>query len=162
MKRHVIEELLALHTRKVSHTLLGGAVAAVLRRWSGSSQRFALWLRGDTDVWKVGLAGVALLGKQASQEQLKLLAAGWADKPAIVLLDGDAKAAAVALAQQLKPYFPKGVVRVDLPQDVDPGSMTREMIWATIAEQTAQQGVEVSMPSATLATPSPEGAVSIS
>lgn len=96
---------------------------------------------GVTDVWSVGPCGVALLGKQASQQQLQLLRSGWVGKPAVILLDGDAKVDADALARQLQPFFPKGLVQVALPEDVYPGSMARGTLWASIVAQAAELGV---------------------
>jgi hypothetical protein len=104
---------------------------------------------GVTDVWRVGPAGVALLGKVASAAQLRLLAAGWPGKPAVVLLDADAAAEAQRLAERLRPLFPSGLVRARLPEGLDPGSCERPGLWALLRAQAADQGVELPPPSAT-------------
>src|SRR5262249_15743136 len=48
VKRHVVEDLLALHDPTVAHTLLGGAAAAFLYPFVQGVGRFALWLVGLT------------------------------------------------------------------------------------------------------------------
>jgi hypothetical protein len=48
VKRHVVEDLLALSDRTVTHTLLGAAAAAVLYPFAKGAGRFALWLVGLT------------------------------------------------------------------------------------------------------------------
>ena len=52
VKRHIVEDLLLLHHRNVTHALLGLAGAAVLRRFSGVFHRFAGWLVGETGTGK--------------------------------------------------------------------------------------------------------------
>lgn len=61
---------------------------------------------GVTDIWRVGAPGVAILGKHASDEQVRLLSLGWADKVAVVLLDTDAAAEAAELGRRLRPFLP--------------------------------------------------------
>jgi len=48
VKRHIVEDLLALNDRLVTHTLLGVTGAAVLYPFAQGAGRFALWLVGLT------------------------------------------------------------------------------------------------------------------
>jgi hypothetical protein len=48
VKRHVVEDLLALNDRTVTHALLGATAAAVLYPFAKGAGRFALWLVGLT------------------------------------------------------------------------------------------------------------------
>jgi hypothetical protein len=52
VKRHVVEDLLALNDRVVTHTLLGATAAAVLYPFARGAGRFALWLVGRTGAGK--------------------------------------------------------------------------------------------------------------
>jgi hypothetical protein len=96
---------------------------------------------GPTDVWRVGPAGVALLSKQASTKQVELIAEHWADKPVVVLLDGDAQVEGTWLCRQLEPRLKGGLVQVVLPDGRDPGSHDRSELWATIRDQATRQGI---------------------
>jgi hypothetical protein len=60
VKRHIVEDLLVLHRREVTHPLLGMAAAAVLRPFSGVSHRFAGWLVGETGSGKTLLAKLVM------------------------------------------------------------------------------------------------------
>lgn len=106
-------------------------------------QPFVVICEGPTDVWRVGPAGVALLGKQASPEQLRLIAAGWSGKPVVALLDADAAAESDLLVAQLRRVSSGGVVQIRLPQGQDPGDMNRQELWALIREQAARQQVDL-------------------
>jgi hypothetical protein len=52
VKRHLTEDFLRLHDRPIMYTLLGGVALAILERFSGSTQRFAIWLKGLTGAGK--------------------------------------------------------------------------------------------------------------
>jgi hypothetical protein len=56
VKRHVVEDLLALSEPAVTHTLLGATAAAVLYPFARGAGRFALWLVGMTGAGKSFLA----------------------------------------------------------------------------------------------------------
>jgi hypothetical protein len=60
VKRHVVEDLLALHRREVTYPLFGMAAAAILRPFSGVSHRFAGWLVGETGSGKTLLAKLVM------------------------------------------------------------------------------------------------------
>jgi hypothetical protein len=98
---------------------------------------------GVTDVWRVGPAGVALFGKTASRQQLLRLTAGWMGKPAVVLLDADAQADAEELATSLWPFFRDRLVRVTLPDGMDPGSCSRDELWGFVRAEAARQGAKL-------------------
>lgn len=56
IKRHVAEELLQLHVRRVTFSLLGATAAAILTRFVPEANPFALWLVGLTGAGKSFLA----------------------------------------------------------------------------------------------------------
>jgi DNA primase len=99
---------------------------------------------GCSDVWRVGAAGVALLGKTASREQLRLLTTIWAGKTAVILLDADAATEARELFQRLRPFFGRRLVLAMLPEGLDPGVCPRESLWAFLQSAAAVQGVMLS------------------
>jgi hypothetical protein len=98
---------------------------------------------GPSDVWRVGKAGVALMGKTASNQQLQLLASTWTGKPVVILLDSDAKPESAQLYQRLKGLFPGRLVRVDLPAGRDPGDFPRHLLWDLIGAEAEIQGVKL-------------------
>lgn len=94
---------------------------------------------GVTDVWRVGLPGVALLGKTMSPQQAQLVVQAWGEKTIIVCLDAndpDAAKAAESITSQLKAHVPGDVYNVRLPDGLDPGSCSREQLWDIIVAQT--------------------------
>jgi hypothetical protein len=101
---------------------------------------------GCSDVWRVGPPGVALLGKTASADQVRLLADSWLGKHAVVLLDGDAAPEAGVLADRLRPFFRGRLVLATLPDDLDPGDCPREDLWAFLRAAAVDQGVELPAP----------------
>jgi hypothetical protein len=105
---------------------------------------------GCSDVWGVGPAGVALLGKDPGREQLRLLATLWAGRPAVVLLDPDAEAEARELAERLRPFFLGRLVLAVLPEGLDPGSCPRRELWAFLRAGATDQGVELPLTDAVL------------
>jgi DNA primase len=98
---------------------------------------------GPTDVWRVGPAAVALLGKQATPTQLNLVVSGWRDRPVVVLLDGDARADSARLCNQLRPYFKGRLVEVSLPPGQDPGNLSRGELWTLIGAEARHHRVDV-------------------
>jgi hypothetical protein len=97
-----------------------------------------LIVEGVTDAWKAGGNAVALLGKVLSAEQRKLIRRHLAGRPLVVMLDPDAAEQAAAVAGQIRetlnlnllkngPASPVVVAR--LPDDRDPGELTRNEIW---------------------------------
>jgi hypothetical protein len=57
VKRHLVDDLLPLHSRNVTFSLLGAVAAALLYRFRGDGAgRFALWLQGTTGAGKSFLA----------------------------------------------------------------------------------------------------------
>lgn len=108
------------------------------------NQPMVVVCEGTTDVWRVGPAAVGLFGKTASPTQLDLLLRGWADKPIIVLLDGDAYLSARDLAVRLESRHQGPVVQVVLADDQDPGSLTQEDLWNAITAAATDAGVDLS------------------
>jgi hypothetical protein len=60
VKQHLVADLMRLHEKSVMYTLLATAALAVLDRFSGSSQRVALWLKGLTGAGKSFAAKLAM------------------------------------------------------------------------------------------------------
>jgi hypothetical protein len=60
VKQHIVADLMRLHERPVMYTLLAAAALAVLDRFSGSTQRLAVWLKGLTGAGKSFAAKLAM------------------------------------------------------------------------------------------------------
>jgi DNA primase len=106
-------------------------------------QPFVVVVEGVTDVWRVGLPAVALFGKSATQEQAKLLAAGWYGKPVVILLDADAAEEAEKVRQQVAVLHPEQVVVITLPEGMDPGSCPRDELWKLLRAEAKRQGANL-------------------
>jgi len=52
LKQHVVNDLLPLHHRRVTHSMLALTGVAILQRFSGVPHRFAGWLKGETGAGK--------------------------------------------------------------------------------------------------------------
>jgi hypothetical protein len=98
---------------------------------------------GCTDVWRVGLPGVAMFGKQACKEQLRLLTDVRHGKSAVILLDADAIDDAKALYIELKPFFVGRLVLARLPAGLDPGICPRSELWRFIRAEAGKQRVNL-------------------
>jgi hypothetical protein len=92
---------------------------------------------GVSDVWRAGPGAVALLGKEASDAQCKLLRAALPGRDVVVLLDPEAAAEAVKAAEKIRAVLardllgagrPGRVVVARLPDARDPGDCTPEEI----------------------------------
>jgi hypothetical protein len=98
---------------------------------------------GATDVWRAGKNAVALLGKNASTEQVCLIRKHFRGRPLAVALDPDARDTARMLVRGLRQARLKSVLHPDetpvvlvrLPDGQDPGDCTREQLWG-LAEDT--------------------------
>lgn len=60
VKRHLIDDLLPLHDRAITYSLLGASAAAVLQPFAPGVGRFAVWLVGLTGAGKSFLAKLAM------------------------------------------------------------------------------------------------------
>ncbi len=97
---------------------------------------------GVTDVWRAGKNAVALLGKCASDEQLRLAHKHFHGRPVVVMLDPDAQEYSEKLVTRLLALRTESilspedtpVVQAHLPSGKDPGDCTRMQLWA-IARQ---------------------------
>jgi hypothetical protein len=78
-RRHVIDDLMPLHHRGVTHALLGMAAAAVLRRFGGVSHRFAGWLAGETGTGKTLLSRLfmSFFGAYPPDEENRFASWAW-------------------------------------------------------------------------------------
>jgi hypothetical protein len=60
VKQHIVADLMRLHERPVMYTLVAAAALSVLDRFSGSTQRLAVWLKGLTGAGKSFAAKLAM------------------------------------------------------------------------------------------------------
>lgn len=104
---------------------------------------------GVTDAWRIGNNAVAVLGKAASHEQLRLLNQHFAGRPIVVMLDADARDNAHELKERLtalrrvsfSPSPPGRVAIAQLPDDLDPGDCTRVQLAAVIQQALSRRTV---------------------
>lgn len=95
---------------------------------------------GVTDVWRAGENAVALLGKYASSDQVRLIHKQFRGRPVVVLLDADAREDAITLVDKLRQARTQSILKPDnapviyalLADGYDPADYAREELW-TIA-----------------------------
>ena len=94
-------------------------------------------VEGPTDVWRCGPGAVALLGKDLASSQRALLLHHFSGRPLVVMLDGDAQAAAEKIQRELQAA--RGhrggddrVVAAQVPAGSDPADLTRGQVQAVI------------------------------
>ena len=68
---------------------------------------------GPTDVWRVGTNAVALFGKSASDEQIRLIQEHFAGRPLVVMLDGDAIMNGSHVVERLRARRHRSLTRMD-------------------------------------------------
>jgi len=113
-------------------------------------------VEGVTGVWTVGDAGVALLGKSITANQMHMLAQQTLidDSPRclVLMLDPDAdkdykdkKRLDLTFSSLMLSYVKTGgaAVRVHLPEGKDPGNFDYETIWDLIYEAGDAVGVDI-------------------
>lgn len=86
---------------------------------------------GVADVWRVGENAVALFGHSLSPRQQELMKLLWGvDGRCLLLLDHDADAEADEIVDRLRKaqVFPRGVMKVPLQDDRDPGALPRSYL----------------------------------
>lgn len=99
---------------------------------------------GPLDAWRVGEPAVAAFGKHLSQPQIRLVCENWEGGAVIILLDGDAWADTEELTERFHAEQYKGaVIPVRLPQDQDPGKLTRTFLWECIDDECQKVGVDL-------------------
>lgn len=107
----------------------------------------AVICEGVSDVWRIGPPGVALLGKTITPPQLSLLANAWQNRVIIILLDSndpDAGPQSQILERSVGTAVPgASVLNVRLPEGLDPGSCSSELIWSTIRKAGNERGLTV-------------------
>jgi 5S rRNA maturation endonuclease (ribonuclease M5) len=103
-------------------------------------QKLVIVCEGPTSAWTMYPYGVALLGKQATIQQRRLIVKNCSNKSVIILLDEDAKTDAVKLESLLSPHIKK-LARIELPKDKDPGSYyhNKDELWDLIKQQVSDQ-----------------------
>ncbi len=109
------------------------------------AQSMVVVTEGPTSCWAVWPYGVAILGKQATIQQQRMLHSKAADKPIVLLLDGDAKYESAKLHRALKNRVRAGIVNITLPEDRDPGSYHNQQdeLWELIYQQAKEQKVSL-------------------
>ena len=107
------------------------------------------WIvEGVTDVWRVGPGAVALFGKTLSDFQKALLIHNFGGRPLVVLLDRDARDAALEiqrrlqLARGLSPGDRRVVIAAIPEGRTDPGDSTREELFAATAAALSQNAFQ--------------------
>jgi DNA primase len=114
-----------------------------------STRRCVVVVEGVSDAWKVGRNAVALLGKTFSHDQVELLqqwkAEHEGDVVVVLMLDPDARGGksyertVEGLREVVKA---RRRVEVSLPEGVDPGSLSRPVIWSQIDDRLAAAGLD--------------------
>jgi DNA primase len=99
---------------------------------------FVLVAEGVTDVWRIGFPGVALFGKAASPQQLRVLRSNWTTIG--LLLDPDAADDNMRSAAKLKTNLENlvpNVFQVQLPGTKDPAQCEYGFLWDQIEKAAA-------------------------
>lgn len=114
-----------------------------------STRRCVVMVEGVADAWKVGRNALAVLGKTLSPDQVELLQQWKADHDGdvvvVLMLDADARLeksylkTVESLSQVVKS---RRRVEVALPAGVDPGSLSRPVIWAEIDGRIEAAGLD--------------------
>lgn len=105
--------------------------------------KLVVLVEGVTDVWSVGPQAVASFGAGASVAQLSKLGELGRDGFLVLLCDGDDAGRGPKLEAMLKhlgAYLPNRVVPVHLPNDTDPGSFHRDVLWSWIEHAVRERG----------------------
>jgi hypothetical protein len=95
-------------------------------------------VEGVTDVHKVGPKGLAFFGKTPSLRQCQIIKnTPLSSAYGILLLDGDASEDVDAFMEKYSgdKLFDKGLIPIRLPEDQDPGDLSRESIWELILNE---------------------------
>jgi hypothetical protein len=108
------------------------------------AQSMVIICEGPTSAWSLYPYGVALLGKNATIQQQRIIAKQCANKHVLIMLDGDAVADTTRLYNQLKSYI-KNLVRISLPPDRDPGSYYHDplTLWSLMYKQAEDQNIQL-------------------
>lgn len=105
-------------------------------------------VEGPVDAWRAGAGAVAVLGKDISDEQCRLLRAVTPGRDVVVLFDPEAEAEARRAADKLRavlardltaPTDPGRVVVARLPDERDPGDCTPDEIAAAVRRALAHR-----------------------
>jgi hypothetical protein len=108
--------------------------------------RLAIITEGVTDVWRLGAAGLAVLGSGLSAPQVGLLKR-WQEKKdglIVLLLDGDAPEKADKAYTTLTATIPqRQVCRISLPSHRDPGDFAPDVLRRVLRTQCQEQGVNL-------------------
>lgn len=97
---------------------------------------------GPSDVWSVGDAGVAIMGKTISDDQCMRIHANWSGGAVLVMLDGDAFEEMQTIMTRLNNF--DGLVGcIPLPVDKDPGDFSPEWLQNHIRSCADAQGIQL-------------------
>jgi hypothetical protein len=100
---------------------------------------------GAPDVWAFGPEAVALLGREVSSAQARLVASAWGRGSAVILLGGDAGGEAQQAHDALAGAARQRVI-VSLPAGKDPGDIPREALRQIVFAAARQQGADLGAP----------------
>jgi hypothetical protein len=108
--------------------------------------RTGVIVEGASDVWSVGPMAVCTFGCCMSSEQRKLFLVAFRKRTAVLLYDPEAleEAQVVKVIEDFKEVMPGRFAVVKLPDNYDPGDLSRESVRDEIAIQAEEQGVKVS------------------
>lgn len=116
-------------------------------------------VEGPIDVWGAGNQGVGLIGKKLSLTKLDLLRKHCKDATLVIVLDPkqDPKELEKGKPHQIEAAaaaaegkFKGGIVKVYLPDDTDPGSLDRDVLFDHIRRAAKEQGCKVRLGKAAL------------
>jgi DNA primase len=97
---------------------------------------------GPIDVWSVGDAGVAIMGKTLSEDQCMRIHANWSGGAVVVMLDGDAQDEMLEIMTRLN-NFDGPVIPCSLPADKDPGDFSSEWLANHIRSCAEATGIQL-------------------
>jgi hypothetical protein len=111
---------------------------------NASGYKTGIIVEGVTDVWRVGPQAVCTLGATMTIQQFKR---GFKQHNGVLLFDPDVKEKVKEkvelIVNDLSTKLKSGFCCVNLPEGTDPGSLDRSFLRPYIAQQAAEQGVEV-------------------
>ncbi|KKN73551.1 hypothetical protein LCGC14_0400030 [marine sediment metagenome] len=129
------------------YTAAGTAKNRVLYNYDRAKETpFGIVVEGVSDVWRVGGAGVAVLGSSISQTQFMLMTNAWGDSGIGLMLDPDfiekprkhperpTAYEKIRTTLGAKTAFSWGMLEIVLPGGFDPGKCPRDWLWKYISK----------------------------
>lgn len=116
---------------------------------AGGNHPFVILVEGVTDVWRIGSAARAYLGRELSSTQRRLVIEQWGHGTIVLMGDPDAVAENAHQAMLLEAEVTSlggRVVNLELWDGVDPGKLTRDECWDLIEAITADRYCSIRRP----------------